>query len=200
MHVLIGALVGAGFAVLLTVGMSLLAGRRPSWKHVALAALGGAVAGAVASATLGAGGLAGTTLARQAVGFGLGGAAGGAGEQVAENALDGRPLGEGVARSTLVGGGAGLVSLGVTRAGGAVVSRVLPPAPASASPALGTSRSLLRTVMTAPTPGSGAGVRRGLEAREEALAAEEPELPAQELPAPPGLHTTPGLTGALGAF
>lgn len=169
MHVLIGALVGAAFAVVVTVGMSLLAGKKPRWKHVALAALGGAVAGAVASATLGAGGLAATTLGRQAVGFGLGGAAGGASERVAENALEGRPLHQGVGRATVVGGASGVVSLGVTRAGGAALSRVLP---RSTSPAAtsGISRSLVREVMTAPTPGTGAGFLRGLDARRDALA------------------------------
>lgn len=173
MHILIGAAVGAVFAVGMTVAMSLLGGRKPVWKHVALAALGGAVSGAVASATLGAGGFAAASLGRQVVGFGLGGAVGGATERVVENAVDGQPLHEGVGRATAIGGATGLISLGVTRAT-PVVTKALPfRLPRVGAPVvdetLGAARPLVNRVLTAPTPGTGSGVRRGLEARREAL-------------------------------
>lgn len=168
MHILIGALVGAVFAVGMTVGMSLLTGRKPVWKHVALAALGGAVSGAIASATLGAGGFAAAGLGRQVVGMGLGGAVGGATERVAENAVEGKPLEEGVVRSTVVGAGAGVVSLGVTRGSGLVLARVAPRAVAAAPVTASGARGFVARVMAAPTPGTGRGFLRGLEARREA--------------------------------
>lgn len=221
MHILFGAVVGALFAVAMTAGIALIQGKKPNWKHVALAALGGAVAGAVASATLGAGSFAAAGLGRQVVGFGLGGAAGGATEQVGENAFEGRPLHENLGTATLVGGATGVVSLGATHAGSALTSRVLP----RVLPGL-TARvtsgvdgvakvtpSLLRRAMAAPTPGTGAGVRRGLDdyfeglrddvrerlrerrERRAALASACPATttaPAQQAP-------TPGFAGALDA-
>lgn len=215
MHILIGALVGAVFAVGMMVGMSLLTGRKPIWKHVALAALGGAVGGAVASATLGAGGFAGAALGRQVVGMGLGGATGGASERVAENLVDGRPVHEGLARSTAVGGVTGVVGLGVTRTNGAVLARLFPNL--AASPAVSTGvRGFIRRAMASPTPGTGRGFLRGLESRREACerarradearqaaddaavdaGAKDEDAPAEE--EPPAHDPTPGLTGVLG--
>ncbi len=227
MHILIGAIVGAVFAVGTTVGMALIMGRKPVWKHVALAALGGAVGGAVASATLGAGGFAAASLGRQVVGMGMGGAMGGASERVAENIVEDRPLHEGVARSTIVGAGTGVVSLGMTRASGAAIARFAPRLAAAPVAATG-PRGVFTRIMAAPTPGTGRGFLRGLEARREAnemitidlplgppsSAAIEPDAVAVA-PAPAPLDVapitdqdgpervrapTPGLTGALSAI
>lgn len=184
MHILVGALVGAVFAIGMTVGMSLLTGKRPVWKHVALAALGGAIGGAVASATLGAGGFAAAGLGRQVVGMGLGGATGGASERVAENVVEDRPLHEGVARSTAVGAATGVVSLGMTRASGAAIARFVPRA-APAVTAAG-HRGVFARIMAAPTPGTGRGFLRGLESRREtnerARVTADLDLPELDLP------------------
>lgn len=175
MHLLLGAVVGAVFAAVLTAGMSLLSGRRPSWKQVGLAALGGAVAGFVGAATLGVGGMATATLGRQVVAFAAGGAAGGAAEQVAENAATRRPLHEGVVTATAVGAGAGVATLGMSRGASAVLTRVAPRlAPGLARPvALETDASaavsLPVRIITAPTPGTGRGWVRAWEDRVEAM-------------------------------
>lgn len=193
MHILFGAVVGALFAVAMTVGMSLVMGKKPNWKHVALAALGGAVAGAVASATLGAGSFAAAGIGRQVVGFGLGGAAGGASEQVGENVFDGRPLHEGVGRATVIGGATGVVSLGATHAGSALTSKVLPRVlpgvaarlSAGVDDVAAVTPSLLRRVMAASTPGTGGGFRRGLDA--EFDNDRPPAVPDAEAPFEPAL-------------
>lgn len=200
MHILIGALVGAAFAVAVTVGMSLVTGRKPNWKHVALAALGGAVSGAIASATLGAGGLATATLGRQAVGFGVGGAVGGASERVAENALEGRHLEDGVVEATAIGGASGLVSLGVTRGGREVATRFFPRT--GAGDVTGASRNVWKEIMTAPTPGTGSGFLRGMDQRRDALAAEaqatQPAAPPVQQAAP--VQAEPPRPAARGAI
>lgn len=196
MHLLIGALAGALFAAGLTLAMSLLSGRKPDWKHVGLAALGGAVAGFVGAATLGAGGMATATLGRQAVAFGLGGAAGGASEQVADNAIEGRPLERGVARATVVGGAAGVVTLGASRATTAAIGRVAPRLAARVAP--GTTPDLSKPslpslpvrLITAPTPGTGRGWVRSWQDRCEARAAR-----AADAQAPPADEDAPPRTG-----
>lgn len=215
MHILIGALVGAAFAVAITVGMSYLAGKKPVLKHVLLAALGGAISGGIASATLGAGGVAGATLTRQAVAFAAGGAAGGGGERIARNAVDRKPLHEDVAISTAVGAGAGLVSLGASRASSAVMHKVLGPSAAAASDRL-VHPTLLRRIAEAPTPGTGSGFVSFFDDRlKEVMARDWIDSPTpQPAPAPPPAPSTdepsylqptqpapaktPGLSGALG--
>lgn len=223
MHILFGAVVGAVFAVVMTAGIALLQGKKPNWKHVALAALGGAVAGAVASATLGAGSFAAAGLGRQVVGFGLGGAAGGATEQVGENAFEGRPLHENVGTATVVGAATGVASLGATHAGTAITSRVLPRVlpnltarvTSGVNGVAEATPTLLRRVMAAPTPGTGSGIRRGLDDYFEGLRDDvrerlrerrerRAELAAAACPptgaaAPAQQAPTPGFAGALDA-
>jgi hypothetical protein len=121
MHILFGALAGAGFAVLAVAAIALISRRRPSLKSLLIAAAGGAVAGAVTTATLGASSAAGVTLGKEVVAFAAGGASGGATERAVNNVVEGRPLGEGVIKSTVLGAGAGVVSL----AGGKALQSVL---------------------------------------------------------------------------
>ncbi len=160
MHLLIGALAGALFAAVVTVGFSLLQGRKPDWKQVGLAALGGAVAGFVGAATLGVGGLAAATTTRGAMSFALGGAAGGASERVAENAIEGRALHEGVGSATAVGAVAGLATFGVSKGFERIVPAVVAKVPALARFTPGeapASPSFIRRLWDAPTPGTGGG-------------------------------------------
>ena len=160
MHLLIGALAGALFAAVVTVGFSLIQGRKPDWKQVGLAALGGAVAGFVGAATLGVGGLAAATTTRGAVSFALGGAAGGASERVAENAIDGRALHEGVGSATAVGAVAGLATFGVSKGFERIVPAVVSKVPALARFTPGeapANPSFVRRLWDAPTPGTGGG-------------------------------------------
>jgi hypothetical protein len=198
MHVLIGALVGAVFAVGLTVVMGLVTGRRPTWKSIGLAALGGAVSGGIASATLGAGGLAGAPMGRQLVGFGLGGAVGGGTERAAENVVEHRPVTKGVATATVIGGASGLVSLGVTRTGSSLLARVRPTSVPTTSirarllPASLLGKDTLRRIVEAPTPGTGSGALQYWRRWRDHLRERERFEREAEEPAP-----TPGLVGAL---
>ncbi len=142
MHVLIGALFGAVFAVGATAVVAVVAGKRPTAEQLLLAALGGAVAGGFAAATLGAGGAAAAGIGRQVVGFAGGGAAGGTTEQAGRNVLEGRPVHENLDRAAALGAINGSAALGVTRGtvavGRQVFSRVrLPRLAASVAPNLG---------------------------------------------------------------
>jgi len=177
MHILIGALVGAAFALALVAGAALLTRKKPTLTQVLLAGLGGAVAGAVCSATLGASGLLGATTARQVVAFGVGGASGGSAEQVADNLVEGRDVGEGVLRSAGVGAATGVVSLGTLRGTRHVLTRV---APALVSTNGG--GNLATRLLTAPVPGTGTGLLRALE--------EEPSEDSEDL-LPPALLEGP---------
>jgi hypothetical protein len=194
-HILIGALAGALFAVAVTVGMSLITGRKPTWKQVLLAGLGGAVGGAIGAATLGAGGMAGATIARQAVAFAAGGAGGGASERVADNAIVGRPIGSGVVRATVVGAGTGLVSLGSSKLTSAVLGKVAPNLAARwANGGLAERPATLPArIIAAPVPGTGSGyiswwdrwTERREAARRKAAQAEPPSAPSPSAPSPP---------------
>jgi hypothetical protein len=188
MHLLFGALAGALFAAVVTVGFSLLQGRKPDWKQVGLAALGGAVAGFVGAATLGVGGLATATAGRGAMSFALGGAAGGASERVAENAIDGRALHEGVGSATAVGAVAGLATFGVSKGFERIVPAVVSKVPALARFTPGeapANPSIIRRLWDAPTPGTGGGWVRAWrerldhqrEVRAEQLAAAQQDAP-----------------------
>lgn len=116
LHVLVGTVVGALGGAAIAAGSDLLAGRRPSWKKVVAGAAGGAVVGAVTSLTFGAGALAATAATRTG-GMVLAGAGGGATEQLTDNALHGRPLHQGVAKQTVVGGALGLGGAGLREGG-----------------------------------------------------------------------------------
>lgn len=212
MHILIGAVVGAVFAVAVTVGMSLLTGRKPVLKTVLLAALGGAVSGAVASATLGVGGVAAATTGRQVVAFAAGGAVGGGTERAAKNAVEGRPVHEDVLKASLVGGAAGTISLGTTRVSSAVMTKVFGPASVNAANAAARP-TLLRRAIEAPTPGTGSGLVNFVDDRLENLIARDwiasaptprpgPRPATAPAPTPAGEQVpatkTPGMTGLLG--
>jgi hypothetical protein len=110
MHILIGALLGAAFGAVGAVVAAKLSGRSITWRAVVAGALGGAIGGAVTAATLGAGGGAAVTFTRAATAFVLGGALAGAGSKVADNALERRPLAEGVLANTVGGLVGGLVA------------------------------------------------------------------------------------------
>lgn len=128
MHVLVGALVGALVSALIVAGVALWRGRRPALKDLLLAAGAGAVGGAITAATLGLGaGAASATLGRQVAAFSAGGAVAGGLERTGHNAVEGRPLGEGVATSTAIGAAGGaipVVGRGVSTVAGAVARRV----------------------------------------------------------------------------
>jgi len=156
MHVLLAALAGGAFAVLAVSAFALVQGQRPTLKNLLLAGLGGAIAGAVTAATLGASAAAGGVgLTRQAVSFAAGGAAGGATERVADNYVEGRDLDEGVLKSTALGAGVGLASLGATKAVRAVGVRAFPKA------FTGTPTSWFGRLASSYTPGTGGSWLRG---------------------------------------
>lgn len=222
MHILIGALAGGTFAALAVVAMAVVRRKPVNMEHVLLAALGGAVAGAVTTATLGASTVAGATLARQAGAFALGGAAGGGAERAAENVVNDRPIHEGVATSSAVGAGVGLVSLGGGKAFESVGKRVLPSLFAGGAPksALGkfvgsarpsTGSGLIRSGVIRSTligasagraPGTGAGVRRALERDEEPAVEvdEEAEVERQRAELEPTAPRAPPRRGAIQAL
>ena len=155
MHVLFGALAGAGFALLAVAAIGLATGKGLSLKSLALAALGGAVAGAITTATLGASSTVGVGVVRQVVSFAAGGAAGGAVERVADNAIEDRPLHDGVVEATAVGGAVGVGSLGASSALRHVGARVFP------ALSRGAPTSTLGKLLGAATPGTGGGLLRG---------------------------------------
>lgn len=142
MHVLVGALFGAVFAVGATAVVAFATGKRPTAEQLILAALGGAVSGGFAAVTLGAGGAAAVGIGRQVTAFAGGGAAGGATEQAGRNVLAGRPVHHDLDRAAALGAVNGTVALGVTRGtvevGRQVFSRVrLPRLAATIMPNLG---------------------------------------------------------------
>ncbi|HBP22523.1 MAG TPA: hypothetical protein DEA08_32680 [Planctomycetes bacterium] len=224
MHILIGALAGGTFAALAVVAMAVVTRKPVKMEHVLLAALGGAVAGAVTTATLGASTVAGATLARQAGAFALGGAAGGGVEQAADNVMNERPLHEGVVTSTAVGAGVGLVSLGGGKAFESVGKRVLPSVFAAGAPKTavgefigsarpstgsglirsGVIRSTLIGASAGRAPGTGAGVRRALEGEQPPVEVDEDAEVARERaelePAAPRGPPRRGALQALGAL
>ncbi len=114
-HVLIGAASGALLAAASSVIISKVMGEPVTWKSVLASAAGGLVAGAVTTATFGAGAPAAVSVARGATAFALGGASGGATGQLTENALEGRPLGEEVLETAAWRGATGLVTFGIGR-------------------------------------------------------------------------------------
>lgn len=113
------------------------------------------MAGAITTATLGASSTVGIGLGRQAVSFAVGGAAGGAAERVADNALEDRDLDDGVLEATAVGGAVGLTSLGTSKVLRHVGTRVFP------NLGRGTPTSAVGKLFGASTPGTGGGMLRG---------------------------------------
>ncbi len=177
MHILIGGLVGGAFALVTVAAAAVIMGRRPTLKNAGLAILGGVVAGAITSATLGASSLVGVTATRQVVAFAAGGAAGGAAEQLADNALSARPLQQGVARASGTGAATGLISLGFVKGSHRVLAKVAPgllarmgsagravrgaagsgggAVGAATAPATGAGGTFASRVLSAPAPGTG---------------------------------------------
>ncbi len=164
-------------------------GKTPVAKHVLLAALGGAVAGAVTTATLGAGGTAAAGIGHEVVAFAVGGGSGGAAERLAENALDGRELGEGLASSAAFGAGVGVLSLGAAKGFQAGAARFIPKGWRSTGP----PKTLLQKLLAAKTtgtggswlrgaraPGTGRGIRRVVEG-EDTPSASTDEIAGREL-------------------
>lgn len=179
MHILLGTIVGASFAAATVVLFAVARGKTPVAKHVLLAALGGAVAGAVTTATLGAGGTAAAGIGHEVVAFAVGGGSGGAVERLAENAIDGQALGEGVASSAAFGAGVGVLSLGAAKGFQAGAARFVPKRWQSTGP----PKTFLQKLMAAKTtgtggswlrgaraPGTGRGVRRAIDGEEEEIA------------------------------
>ena len=140
---LIGAVVGAAIEV---IGQK-MSGKPIDWGRVGQAALVGAVAGLVGGAVAGrllqtganaasrtvaaartTGQVVRPTVARRVVAYGAGGGAGGASARVTDNALEGRPLQDGVVEATALGVGLGVVAVpveaGLQRVAGAVTRRV----------------------------------------------------------------------------
>ncbi len=191
MHILLGALVGGTLSLMTVAVVALVTGSRPGWKAVALAVLGGAVAGAVTSATLGASSIVGVGTARQVVAFAAGGAAGGAAEQVTDNAIEGRPLQQGVVRATAAGAGTGLASLGAMRVTRYALGRLSPIVSERAARLVsrfrGAPRSeptLVGRILSAPAPGTGGSFVRALDEPEPKPVEPAPD-DGQGLPLPP---------------
>jgi hypothetical protein len=192
MHILLGTVVGASFAALTVVLFAVARGKTPVAKHVLLAALGGAIAGAVTTATLGAGGTAAAGVGHEVMAFAIGGGSGGAAEQLAENAIEGRALGEGLATSAAFGAGVGVISLGAAKGFQAGATRFVPKSWQSTGP----PKTLLRKLLAAKTtgtggswlrgaraPGTGRGVRRAFEGEGEPTPAGA-EIRAADAPSP----------------
>src|SRR3954467_13083427 len=101
-----------GAAVLSAVAYYVVAkvtGGKPTWKGAAAAFIGGGLGTLVAlvlagPAALGAGSVLAVSTARSATAAAAGGAVGGGSEQLTNNAFNGKPLGEGVAKSALISG------------------------------------------------------------------------------------------------
>lgn len=160
MHILLGTLVGAGFAALTVVAFAMARGKTPVLQHVLLAALGGAVAGAVTTATLGAGGTTAAGLGHEVVAFAIGGGSGGVAERLGENVMEDRDLGDGVVTSAALGAAVGLVSLGAAKGLQTGLSRYTPKAWQSTGP----PTTLLRKLLAAKTTGTGGSWLRGARA------------------------------------
>jgi len=105
---LLGALLGAAVAVVVTVGVAAFTKRELRLRDVLISAAGGAIGGAVITATLGVGGVTAASTARSLTAFGAGGAVAAGSEQAGHNALDDRPLHAGVAEASLIGGAVGI--------------------------------------------------------------------------------------------
>ncbi|MBL4848649.1 MAG: hypothetical protein JKY65_24265 [Planctomycetes bacterium] len=193
MHILLGTIVGATFAVLTVVAFTVIRGKTPVLRNVLLAALGGAIAGAVTTATLGAGGMATAGIGREVIAFAIGGGSGGVGERVAENALEGQDLTEGVATAAGLGAAVGVLSLGAAKGIQAGGARLLPKRWTTGPP-----KSFLSKILAAKTtgtgstwlsgarvPGTGRGFRKALENERPADSSLDPreagDLPAGEL-------------------
>lgn len=204
MHVLFGALIGAVMTVGATVVVAMATGKRPTAEQLVMAALGGAVAGGFAAATLGAGGGAAVGMGRQVVAYAGGGASGSVTEQAGNNLLDGRPVREGLDRAAAFGAVNGTIGLGVTRAtvavGRQVVSRArLPRMAASITPNLG--NVVTRAYERSARPLTGRSLR---EVEREQLEGGEAPGARHEQPSlagtPAPLRATPPTRGFAGAL
>lgn len=116
LHILVGGLAGAVFGAVIAAAVSKASGKPITWGTMAGGAAAGLVAGALASATLGVAGTVGVSGARGLAAFAAGGAGGSATDQVAHNALEGRPLGDGVTKATAIGAALGGATFGAGRA------------------------------------------------------------------------------------
>ncbi len=218
MHVLVGALVGALVSALIVAGVALWRGRRPTLKDLLLAAGAGAVGGAITAATLGLGaGAATATLGRQVAAFSAGGAVAGGLERTGHNAVEGRPLGDGVATSTAVGAAGGVIPVvgrGVSKAwssaSAAASSRfrgTTSPALEPAAEALGTSAATRAATdatadLALPPPAVVADAAPRVRGFVEALGGDAaPARPAgsPQPRAPPALPKSPAVEAGLAA-
>ena len=128
-HIFIGAGIGAFLGAASVIILAKATGKPINWKSVAANALGGAVGGAITAATLGAGSVASVGVARTVGGFAAGGFGGGVALKTSDNAMEGRPLTEGVLETavdctitSVVAGGAGKALTPLARAGGARIA------------------------------------------------------------------------------
>ncbi|MGE0711205.1 MAG: hypothetical protein AB7N76_28920 [Planctomycetota bacterium] len=158
-HVLIGGAVGAIVAVGSTYLFLRLGGQGVSSSALVSAAVAGLVGGALASATLGAGGAAAAGLARNIAAPVVGGAGGGAAHKVVRNALDGRDPTEGAPEAAALGALSGAVGYGVSSAAGPALETAIRPLGGVASQAIQPGTSALARKLG---EGVGQGVREGL--------------------------------------
>jgi Mpv17 / PMP22 family len=122
-HIAIGALIGAAVGAIGTGVAQAIKGQPLDWKSIAAGAVGGAAAGAVITATCGAGLLAGSALTQTGGMIGAG-ALGGFGEQVTDNVLHEREWGEDVVKSTATGAVCGAIGAALRHAARPVAALV----------------------------------------------------------------------------
>lgn len=125
-HVLIGAVGGAVISTVATATVMIVQGRRPTWNDLTVAAIGGALGGAVTAATLGLGSAATVTTTQGLLAFSTGGAVGAGSSQISENIFENRPVQEDVLESTLVGGVAGAVTFGASKVFAPIAQKLAP--------------------------------------------------------------------------
>ncbi len=128
-YIFIGAGIGAILGAASVIILAKATGKPIRWKSVVANALGGAVGGAITAATLGAGTVASVGVTRTVAGFAAGGFGGGVVLQTSDNAMEGRPLTEGVLETavdctvtSVVAGGVGKAITPLARAGGARIA------------------------------------------------------------------------------
>ncbi|MEZ0230582.1 MAG: hypothetical protein ACAI25_18315 [Planctomycetota bacterium] len=126
MHILLGGLFGLLCGVIGTVIVSVATGRPVTLRSLAAGAIGGLVGGLITAATLGAGGFVAATSARAATSFVAGGAGGASAAKVYDNAVEDRPILEGVPEAAGIGAVAGLASYGGSVVLEPIVRRALP--------------------------------------------------------------------------
>lgn len=133
-HIIIGTIGGAVISTVATATVMAIQGRRPTWQDLAVAAIGGALGGAVTAATLGLGSAATVTTTQGLLAFSSGGAVGAGTSQISENIFEDRPFHEDVLESTVLGGVAGAATYGSSKAIAPIARKFAPQANKVLSP------------------------------------------------------------------